>query len=176
MAAWVKHDQPTKRSHGARLIVQLICALASLAQLDGLHAGSVAAQLRVTARVVTSCRIGMNSGAAGDFTAPPLQGSLNQRAVLTSYCTQHPGSADTMSVSTESVYGGAAKIEIISRATAGGENLSSGALDETVTREKTVTRWGIVPMNSQLLISTNTSRGAGEAPRHEPWVTLRIDY
>ncbi len=176
MAAWVNFNRPIKHSAGARLVVQLICALALLVRLDGLHAGSVAAQFKVTARVVTSCRIGVNNGAAGDFTAPPLQESLNQRAILTSHCTQHPGSVDTMRVSIESGSGSEAKIEIISRTADGGENFPTGALDKIGTPERNITRWGIVPMNSRLLVSTGIPSGAGEVAEREPRVTLLIDY
>lgn len=81
-----------------------------------------------------------------------------------------------MSVSTESRYGGEPKIEVISPAAPAEEHLVTGAIDGTSTPERKITHWGIMPMNSRLLVSTGFPNSAAEAARHEPMVTLRIDY
>lgn len=176
MLSRANHGQPAIRRVGARPIAQAICALSLMAPVGPLQAGSVSAQLKTRVRVVTSCAIGLNTDGGGDFTTQPPQGSPHQRVLLTSHCTQHPGSADSMRISTESRHGSDAKIEVISRAVDGRETFVPGAIDETGSPEKKITRWGIVPMNSRLLVSTGSPTGAVVAPQHERSVTLLIDY
>lgn len=176
MRARANYREPVQRRTGVWLIAQAACALGLMAPVEPLHAGSVSAQLKARVRVVTSCAIGLNTDGGGDFATQPPQGSPHQRVLLTSHCTQHPGSADSMRISTESRHGSDAKIEVISRADAGRETFATGASDQSGTPDRNITRWGIVPMNSRLLVSTGSPTGAADAPQHERSVTLLIDY
>ncbi len=151
-----------------------------MAGLDTVDAGTVSAQLGVTARVVSSCRIRLSTDGFPD--PGQFHGGPNDRGhvLLTSDCSQHPGSANTMTVTTESRHGSEPKVEILSRAAAAGQGDSPAeAIDEIGRPDRKITRWGVVPTDSHLKVSMSAPSGTGKpllGNDRERIVTLIIDY
>lgn len=128
---------------------------------------AVSASLRVSARVVASCRVLTNSNASANQEMRPRRvlGSHSTTILLTTNCNKNPGSATLMAVSTESVNAHDPTLAVISRgfpASAGSS--SDKVIDGSKTADRGVIDWGIHPASAQLIVSLPGDDQPGDQP------------
>jgi len=163
-------------------IACLICAAILLPIHGSVHAATASATLRVSARVVSSCRILTNSSEPAKQDVEPFQPAANRvtSTLLTTHCGTNPGSPTTMAVSTESSNSSEPVIEVISDGTAGGHTKQSNEIIQgTRNSDAKIIHWGLHPAGAHLLVSISSQERTGEPIRSnngDSPVKLIIDY
>lgn len=171
-----------KKNPASPPIANLIYAVGLLAVAGNVQAASVSGQLRVSARVVSTCRILTHPvlPPTHDGFRSPAVARLQTGALVTSNCSTHPGSVTLMAVMTESSYANEPVVEVIAQDAPG----SGGKHSEPIVHgrrhaDTKLVRWGIVPVNARLMVSIpNHDRTGGPLPSEndDSIVKLIIDY
>ena len=133
-----------------------VCAITLLAYLDTVQAAAVSARLKVSARVVSTCRILTSYSSASPSEAWAIPGftRLHTSVLLTSNCSRNPGSASIMSIAIESSNASQPIVEIFSPGTQEDQSNKPGTIIHGSTNaEAKSIHWGLFPVDSRLVIS-----------------------